>query len=132
MTPRALVVTCFLALFGCASGRLPAQLRGYSIVVEEKDPQAVELARALRQQGIKVRSRLRGGSGRTAALIYFTFADPGASEQTWFHIRFADTRTGVIVQASTIPLDSSTNTPRARARAVVRALLAQDTAFSRP
>jgi len=121
-----------LFVLACASGRLPARLRGYSIVVEEKDPQAIELAHALRQQGIKVRSRIRGGSGPTAALIYFTFRYPAPAELTWLHIRFADTRTGVVVQASTIPLDSSTNTPRTRAVAAVRALLNQDSASSRP
>lgn len=119
---RAVVPTCML-LLGCASGRLPAQLRGYSIVVEETDPQTIELARALRQEGVKVRSRLRGGSGPTAALVYFTFRYPAPGELTWFHLRFADTRTGAIVEASTIPLDSSTSTPRARAVAAVRALL---------
>jgi hypothetical protein len=118
---RAVAATCLV--LACASGRLPPQLRGYSIVVEEKDPQTVELARALREQGIKVRPRIKGGSGPTAALIYFTFRYPAPDEPTWFHIRFADTRTGVIVQASTIPLDSSTTTVRARAEAAVRALL---------
>lgn len=112
-----------LVLLGCAGGRLPAQLRGYNILVEEKDQQSAELARALRQEGVKVRSRLKGGSGPTAALVYFTYRDPAPGEPTWFHLRFADTRTGAIVQASTIPLDSSTNTPRSRAVAAVRALL---------
>jgi hypothetical protein len=71
-----------------------------------------------------VRSRLRGGSGPTAALIYFTFRYPAPGEATWLYVRLADTRTGVIVQASTIPLDSSTATLRTRAVAAVRALLA--------
>ena len=120
---RAVVATCVLLALACASGRLPSQLRGYAIVVEETDSQSVELARALRQEGVKVRPRLRGGSGPTAALVYFTYRDPGPGELTWFHLRFADTRTGAIVQASTIPLDSSTSTPRARAVAAIRALL---------
>ena len=119
---RAVVATCML-LLACAGGRLPAQLRGYSLVVEEKDPQSIELARALRQEGVKVRSRLRGGSGPTAALVYFTFRYPAPGELTWFHLRFADTRTGAVVHASTIPLDSSTSTARARAVAAVHALL---------
>jgi hypothetical protein len=118
--------TCIALMltFGCATAHLPAQLRGYSIVVEEKDPQTVELARAFREQGFKVRPRLRGGSGRTAALVYFTFADPGPDQLQWLHVRLADTRSGVIVRAATIPLDSATRTPRARARAAVRALSA--------
>jgi len=116
----------------CAASRVPHALRGYSILVEEKDPQSVELARALRERGIKVRPQVRGGSGPTAALIYFTFRYPSAGDPTWFHLRLADTRTGVIVGASTIQLDSLTATPRTRAQAAVRALMAGDSAFSSP
>jgi len=92
----------------CASHGLPG-LHGYSIVVEEKDPQSVELARALREHGVKIKSRVKGGSGHTAELIYFTFSDPDASppETTWLHLRLADTRSGVIVRATAIPLDSA-------------------------
>jgi hypothetical protein len=113
---------CILLMVGCAPNRLPAELRGYAIVVEQKDEQSVELARAMREQGIKVRPRLRGGSGRTAELIYFTFSDPGPGQPLWFHIRLADTRSGEIVGAATIELDSLTATPRARAVAAVKAL----------
>ncbi len=106
----------------CGTARLPAQLHGYAVVVEEKDQQSTELARAMREQGIKVRPRVRGGSGPTAALIYFTFSDPGSRQPLWFHLRLADTRSGEIVGAATIALDSLTATPRARARAAVKAL----------
>ncbi len=119
---RAVLPTCILLILACASNRLPDQLRGYSIVVEEKDPQSVELARALRARGIKVRPKLRGGSGRTAALLYFTFRDAGPGQPAWFHVRLADTRSGVVVSAATIPLDSTTATQHARAVAAVRAL----------
>ena len=122
MTRRAIVPTCMLVALGCASGHLPAQLHGYAVVVEEKDTQSIELARAMREQGIKVRPRVRGGSGPTAVLIYFTFSDPGPGQPLWFHIRLADTRSGEIVDAATIPLDSLTVTPRARAVAAIRAL----------
>jgi hypothetical protein len=121
---RAVVQTCILFVLACANGRLPAQLRGYSIVVQEKDPQAIEFAHALRQQGIKVRSGLRGGSGPTAALIYFTFRDPAPGEPTWLHVQLTDTRTGAVVQAGSIQLDSTTTTLRARAEAAVKSLLA--------
>jgi hypothetical protein len=120
----AVVQTCMLFFLTCAGNRLPAQLRGYAIVVQEKDPQSLEFAHALRQQGIKVRSALRGGSGPTAALIYFTFRDPAPGEQTWLHVQLTDTRTGAVVQAGSIQLDSMTTTLRARAEAAVRALLA--------
>lgn len=129
---RAVVPTCIFLVLSCATAHLPAQLHGYAIVVEERDLQSIELARALREQGIKVRPRVRGGSGPTAALIYFTFRDPAAGEPTWFHLRLADTRTGVIVRASTIQLDSVTATPRTRANAAVHALMALDSAFSTP
>jgi len=121
---RAVVPTCIALVLtvACGTARLPAQLHGYSIVVEEKDEQSIELARAMREQGIKVRPRVRGGSGHTAALIYFIFSDPGPGQPLWFHLRLADTRSGQIVGAATIPLDSLTATPRARARAAIKAL----------
>ncbi len=120
---RAVVPTCtaFALTLACSTSHLPAQLRSYTIVVEEKDPQSVELARALRARGIKVRPRLRGGSGPTAALFYFTFSDTSAGP-AWFYVRLADTRSGVVVSAATIPLDSTTRTQRARAVAAVHAL----------
>jgi hypothetical protein len=119
---RAVVPTCILLILSCATHRLPAELRGYAIVVEERDPQSVELARALRERGVKVRPRVRGGSGRTAALFYFTYSDPGPGQPTWFYVRLADTRSGAVVSAATIQLDSTTSTQRARAVAAVRAL----------
>src|SRR6266576_4367440 len=119
---RAIVPTCIAGLLACGGSRVPHSLRCYNILVEEKDEQSVELARAMREQGIKVRPRVRGGSGPTAALIYFTFSDPGPGQPLWFHLRLADTRSGEVVGAATIPLDSLTATPRARARAAVKAL----------
>src|SRR3989475_6865703 len=119
---RAIVPTCIALGLACAASRVPRALRGYNILVEEKDEQSVELARAMREQGIKVRPRVRGGSGPTAALIYFTFSDPGPGQPLWFHIRLADTRSGEIIGAATISLDSLLSTPRARAVAAVRAL----------
>jgi len=112
----------FMLTVACGASRVPHALRGYNILVEEKDEQSVELARALREQGVKVRPRVRGGSGPTAALIYFTFSDPGPGQSLWFHIRLADTRSGEVIGAATIPLDSVASTPRARALAAVRAL----------
>lgn len=106
----------------CASSGIPHALHGYAIVVEERDSQSVDLARALRERGFKVRPRVRGGSGPTAALIYFTYSDPGPGQATWLQIRLADTRTGVILSEAAIQLDSATSTTRARALAAVRAL----------
>jgi hypothetical protein len=127
------VPACMVLLLGCAGSQVPAQLRHYTIVVEQQDSESVELARALRERGIKVRPRVRGGSGPTAALIYFTYQDPSDSgAPTSFNLRLADTRSGVIIRAGSITLDTTTATPRARARAAVRALMAGDTSLSSP
>jgi hypothetical protein len=66
---RAIVPTCmaFMLTVACGASRVPHALRGYNILVEEKDEQSVELARAMRAQGVKVRPKVRGGSGPTAA-----------------------------------------------------------------
>lgn len=121
----AVVPACLFFMLSCAAGGIPAQLRGYTIVVEEKDSQSVELARALRERGVKVRPRVRGGSGPTAALIYFIYRDPADSgAPVWFNLRLADTRSGAIIRAGSITLDTTTATTRARAQAAVSALMA--------
>ena len=129
---RAVVPTCIAFGLACAASRVPHALRGYNILVEEKDEQSVQLARAMREQGFKVRPRVRGGSGPTAVLIFFTFRYPAPGEPTWLHLRLADTRSGVIVRASTIQLDSATATPRTRAQAAVKALMAEDSTTTSP
>ncbi len=114
-----------LGIAGCGASRIPAALRGYDILVEQAaDPQAAEMARAMRAYGFRVRRAVRGGSRPTAALISFTFQETGAGTAPWLYLRLADTRTGTIVGAAMIPLDSVGPTPRARADAAVRALVA--------
>lgn len=110
-------------LAGCGAGRLPSTLRGYDILVERRDPQGTELAGALRDAGFRVRRGVRGGSRPTAALIFFTFSEPGRGQSDWLHLRLADTRTGAIIAAVAIPLDSVAPNPRARAVAAVHALI---------
>ena len=110
-------------LVACATHRIPEPLRGYEVLVEGRDEQSVELARALRASGFRVRDHVKGGGRPTLALIYFTFSDPGPEQPTWFHLRLADTRSGVVVGAGTILLDSSAATPRSRAKAAVQALV---------
>lgn len=119
---RAVMPSCIAFALSCGAARVPPTLRGYDILVESRDEQSVELARAMRGFGYRVRERVRGGSRPTAVLIHFTFSDPGRGEPTWLHVRLADTRSGVIVGAATVPLDSTTQTPRARATAAVQAL----------
>jgi hypothetical protein len=113
----------WLLVAGCGAGRLPSSLRGYEILVQgTKDRQATELARALRDAGLRVRREVRGGSRPTAALIFFVFSEPGRGQASWLHLRLADTRSGVILAASAVPLDSVGPSPRERAVAAVRAL----------
>jgi hypothetical protein len=116
------VPTCIALVLGCATSRVPAALRGYDIVVEGKDEQSVELARAMRDYGFRVRDRVRGGSRPTAALIHFTFSEPGPGQPIWLHLRLADTRSGAIVATSMVEVDSLLPTARARAQAAVTAL----------
>jgi hypothetical protein len=102
---------------------VPAPLRGYDVLVEGRDAQSRELARAMRGYGFHVREKVRGGSRPTAALIYFTFSDPGPGQPSWLHVRLADTRSGVIVGTAAVQLDSQVTTPRARAEAAALALV---------
>ena len=119
---KALLLALLLA--GCGASRVPKSLRGYDILVQSRDSQSVELAGALRSAGYHVRDRVKGGSRPTAALIHFTFTEPGPDQTTWLHVRLADTRSGVVVGAATISLDSATVSLRARAEAAVLALSA--------
>jgi hypothetical protein len=119
---RTVVASVVAVILGCASSRVPQALRGYDILVPAKDSQSVELARAMRSAGYRVRDRVKGGSRPTAALVYFTFSDPGPEQPTWLHVRLADTRSGTIVGSAAIELDSTTRTPKARAQAVVEAI----------
>lgn len=117
------VVLASLLILGCVTHHIPQTLRGYDVLVEGKDEQSLELARAMRDYGFRVRDRVRGGSRPTLALIHFTFSEPGPGEPSWLYIRLADTRSGVIVGDAAVPLDSL-DTARARAIAVVRTMLA--------
>ncbi len=114
-------VIALLAL-GCATSHVPQQLRRYDVVVEGKDEQSLELALAMREYGYRVRQRLRGGSRPTAALIYFTYSEPGLSQPAWLFVRLADTRTGLIIGSGAVALDSLAPTARARAKAAVQAI----------
>src|SRR5437867_11570882 len=98
-------VIALLAL-GCATSHVPQQLRRYDVVVEGKDEQSLELARAMREYGYHVRQRLRGGSRPTAALVYFTYSDPGPSQPAWLLVRPAATRTGPITASGPATLTS--------------------------
>jgi hypothetical protein len=122
MKCRAAVTAGLVLVSACASHQIPEALRGYDILVPARDEQSLELARAMRSSGYHVRTKLRGGNRPTAALIHFTFSEPGPGEPLWLHVRLADTRSGVIVGTAAIPLDSAHASVRARAQAAVEAL----------
>ena len=119
---RTLVAWVVAATLSCGASRVPSTLRGYDILVDAKDEQSVELARAMRSAGYHVRDRVKGGSKHTAALIHFTSSEPGRGQPLWFNQRLSETRSGATGGEASIPLDSTVRTPRARAEAVVQAL----------
>jgi len=118
----------------CATGsarRPPASLRGYDILITNKDSLSDGLALALRRRGFTVRRKIRGGSAPTAAVIIFTSRDDQPPATHWLHLRLADTRNGVIVAAVSMPEDSLGPTPESRAQALADSLRSQ-AALRRP
>ena len=114
-----------LAALGCARAtarRQPASLRDYDLLVEGRDSLRDALATALRHAHYHVRRVMKGGSPPTAALVLFSFREPDSTSHDWLHARFFDTRSGVIVAAASVAVDSSVPGARARAQALVAAL----------
>jgi hypothetical protein len=112
---------------GCVLGPgvKPSPLRGYRVLIESHDSLSDQLARALSRKGFTVRRNVRGGSLQTAGLVTFTFRELGSTPTIWFHARLADTRTGAVVAAVSIPLDSLGTTPDLRARALADSFAAR-------
>jgi hypothetical protein len=97
-------------------------LHDYDLLVEGHDSLRDALAAALRHARYHVRRAVKGGSPPTAALVLFSFREPDSTSHDWLHARFFDTRSGVIVAAASIPLDSTMRGARSRAQALVGAL----------
>src|SRR3989442_6161941 len=109
----------------CTTGsgrRPPASLRGYDILITNKDSLSDRLALALRRRGFTVRRKVRGGSAPTAAVIIFTSKDDEPPETHWLHLRLADTRNGVIVAAVSVLQDSLGPTLEFRAQTLAECL----------
>lgn len=122
---RRAVLCLLMAALGCARAtarRQPASLRDYDLVVEGRDSLRDALAAALRHAHFHVRRAVKGGSPPAAALVLFSFREPDSTSHEWLHARFFDTRSGVIVAAASIPVDSTQRSARERARALVDAL----------
>jgi hypothetical protein len=112
-----------VALSACATGGagIPRALQGYDVLVSGRDTVSDAFAAALRDRGFRVRREVRGGGRPTAALIYFTFREPQQSHN-WLHARLFDTRSGVLLGAALVRLDSLGPDARARAALLVDSL----------
>ena len=110
------------ACVASAGYRAPNSLRGYEILIRSRDSLRAELSAALRRRGFRVRQEITGGGRPTAALVSFSFREPEPQSRPWLHARFVDTRSGVIVAAVAVPLDSVGPDARSRAEAVIEAV----------
>ncbi len=118
-------VAVSVGLIACAPAiayRMPASLRNYTMLVPASDSLSDQLAQAFGRRGLRVRRQIRGGGGPTAALVHFKFRAPAAGAPTWLHVRLADTRTGAIVGAAAVRLDSLPGARDARADTILDSL----------
>lgn len=127
---RGVAVTSCILVIGCSAGgsRTPPPLRGYHVLIETHDSLSEYLAGALSRKGFRVRRHLRGGNPPTAALVTFSFRELSGTPTTWFNARLSDTRSGVLVAAVSVPLDSLGDTPARRAQCLADSFAAQLTA----
>lgn len=102
----------------------PSDLHGYDILITRNDSLGQGLVQGLRGRGFTVRQAVRGGSRPTAYLVLFTFRETEPPAVMWLHVRLADTRTGAILRAVSVPLDSLGASAADQARAVVDSLVA--------
>jgi hypothetical protein len=121
---RVVLLGFCAALFACAAPRyhMPSGLHSYRYFVVGSDSLSLALGTALRQRGLEVVPRLRGGAGPTAAVIHFLFRDPGDSLGTVLHLQLADTRTGVVIGAGMAVLAGLPAPVDARAAALLDSL----------
>lgn len=119
-------IACLLTA-GCffGGGRTTPPLRGYRVLIETRDSLSDFLAHALSRKGFKVRRHVSGGSPPTAALVTFTFREPGDPPEIWLNARLADTRTGALVAAVSAPLDSLGPTAGVRAESIADSFAAR-------
>jgi NAD(P)-dependent dehydrogenase (short-subunit alcohol dehydrogenase family) len=121
------VASCNAFVVSCAPStryEAPEALRGYEILVTSQDSLGRGIARGLARRGFRVRTHVRGGGRPTAYLFTFIFRETEPPALMWLHVRLADTRTGAIVAAVSVPLESLGASPAERARAIVDSLAA--------
>ncbi len=118
----------WVLLMGCASSgsyRVAGQLKAYEILVPGRDSVSARVADAFGRRGFRVRATMHGGSRPTLAYVAFWFSEPGeGGERARYHARLADTRTGGILSAATVSLDSLGLTLRSRVDSLVSLLTA--------
>ena len=130
--PAPLLLAVVVAAVGaCGAGRAggrgvsgPASLRGYVLVVPGREPLDKALSGLLQQHGFRVLPAVRGGSKPAAALVHFVFRDASTESGRWLYARFFDTRSGLLVAAASVALDTLPDDPGLHARLLVAALLA--------
>lgn len=110
-----------LAACGRGSGG-PSPLRGYRILITGHDSVSEYLAKALATRGFVVRRQVRGASPPTAALVLFTFRELNGSPETLLEARLADTRSGTVVAAVSLALDSAEHGAARRAEGLADSL----------
>lgn len=113
-----LTVSVLILAAACATGksRAPQPLHTYRVLIDTHDSLSDYLAGALSRKGFKVRRQVKGGNPPTAALLTFTFRELNGTPTIWFNARLSDTRSGVVVAAVSVPLDSLGDTPARRAQ----------------
>ena len=103
------VAACLVGL-ACASAgayRVSGQLKAYEILVPGRDSVSARVADAFGRRGFRVRATMHGGSRPTLAYVAFWFSEPGEGrEPPLYYARLADTRTGDILAAAAVALDS--------------------------
>jgi hypothetical protein len=121
---RVVLLELSAALVACAAPRyhMPSGLHSYRYFVVGSDSLSAALGAALRQRGLEVVPRLRGGGGPTAAVIHFLFRDPGDSLGAVLHVQLADTRTGVVIGTGVVVLAGLPGSVHARAAALLDSL----------
>ena len=121
------VAVCLVGL-ACASAgayRVSGQLKSYEIVVSGHDSISTQVAAAFGRRGFRVRGAVRGGSRPTLAYVAFWFSEPGEGKQPpLYYARLADTRTGDILAAAAVPLDSLGPSLKTRVDSLVTLLTA--------
>src|SRR2546427_5805096 len=93
----------------CATGsarRSPASLRGYDILITNRDSLSDRLALPLRRRGFTVRRKIRGGSAPTAAVVLFSSKDDHPPRTPLLHLRPGGPPNRLIVAAGLGPPES--------------------------